>query len=206
MEESVLENHRKYLERIGIFKDAGCDMEFERDALLEQASPVSGSILEVGTGKGHFAIALAKKGYSLTSVDLSEEEQKYAKLNAAYFHLLDYIDFQIADAEHLPFEDQSFDMVFSVNAIHHFSHPYKAVDEMIRVMKTTGKLVISDFSREGFDLVAKIHQQEGREHQKGEAAVNDLCGYIAGKGLVLQKHRTIFQETLIACCAKGEAL
>jgi ubiquinone/menaquinone biosynthesis C-methylase UbiE len=198
VKESVRENHQKYLDRIRIFKDAGCDMEFEREALLEQALPISGSILEIGTGKGHLSIALAKKGYSLISVDISQEEQEYARLNAEYYDCHDKIDFQIADAERLTFSDRSFDVIFSVNALHHFSHSYKVADEMIRVLKRTGKLIMSDFSQEGFDLVLQIHQQEGRQHSRGSVAVNDMGKYLTAKGLIVNKHRTVFQETLIA--------
>jgi len=198
VKESVRENHQKYLDRIRIFKDAGCDMEFERDALLEQALPISGSILEIGTGKGHLSIALARKEYFLISVDISREEQEFARLNAEYFDCLDKIDFQIMDAEQLTFADHSFDIIFSVNALHHFFHPYKVADEMIRVMRETGKLIISDFSQEGFDLVSRIHQREGRQHSCGSVSVKDMSSYLTTKGFIVRKHRTIFQETLIA--------
>ena len=113
MQKEIVENHNKYLERINLFKDLGYDIEKEMDFIVEKSLPLSGTILDVGTGKGRFAIALAKRGYSFTSVDISAEEQRYAKLNIEYFGLQEQIDFQISDAEQLSFEDQSFDVIFS---------------------------------------------------------------------------------------------
>jgi SAM-dependent MidA family methyltransferase len=45
-----------------MFLKYGYDLDRERDVLLDQAAPLSGKILEAGTGKGHFAAALARRG------------------------------------------------------------------------------------------------------------------------------------------------
>ena len=47
MENEILENHKKYLERKALFKSFGYDLEKERDFILDQAKPVYGKILEV---------------------------------------------------------------------------------------------------------------------------------------------------------------
>ena len=88
MEKEVLENHKKYLDRVNFYRSFGYDLEKERDFILDQSLPISGDILEIGTGKGHFALALAKRGFSFTSIDISEEEQGIAKLNIQYYTLL----------------------------------------------------------------------------------------------------------------------
>jgi len=74
LEKDVFENHARYLERKKLYRKYGVDIDRERKFILEKAKPVSGNILEVGTGKGHFALVLAKEGYQFTSVDISEEE------------------------------------------------------------------------------------------------------------------------------------
>lgn len=161
MNGKIVENHKKYLERIELFKSFGYDIWKERDLIIEKSLPLDGMILEVGTGKGHFAIALAQKGYHFTCVDISEEEQKYARMNVEYFGLQEHIDFKIANAEQLNFEDRSFDAVFAINMVHHLSNPHKVVDEIARVIKRTGKIIVSDFSRKGLDLVSKVHKSGG---------------------------------------------
>ena len=198
MNEKVVENHKKYLERIDFFKSFGYDIWKERDFILEKSLPLDGMILEAGTGKGHFAIALAQKGYHFTCVDISEEEQKYAKMNVEYFGLQEHIDFKIANAEQLNFEDRSFDAVFAINMAHHLSNPYKVVDEFARVVKRTGKIVVSDFSRKGLDLVSKVHKSEGRVHPEGGAAIDGISAYLVEKGFKTENYKTVFQETVIA--------
>ena len=54
------------------------------------------------------------------------------------------IDFVQGDAEQLPFSDNSFDIVISRLAFHHFSNPKRCFSEMTRVVKTGGKLVVID--------------------------------------------------------------
>ena len=79
MERLVKENHERYLERINLYKGFGYDVEKERKFILEKSMPLYGNILEVGTGKGYFALELAKEGVRFISVDISEEEQEFAK-------------------------------------------------------------------------------------------------------------------------------
>ena len=198
MNKEILENHNKYLERKKLFKSFGYDFEKERDFILEKALPIKGSILEVGTGKGHFSIALAQKGYRFISVDISEEEQKYAKLNIGYYGLQDQIDFRIDDAGQLSFKNNSFDNIFAINIAHHLSMPYKVIDEFVRVVKSNGKIIVSDFNKEGLDLVGRIHKLEGREHPVGKAGITEIEDYLLAKNFKTKKSETIFQETIVA--------
>jgi len=198
MDDALTENYKKYIERLTVFESFGYDLTQERDAVIEQAQPIKGSILEIGTGKGYFAIALAQQGYRLTSVDVSEEEQRFAKMNIEYLNLQGFVEFQVSDARCLTFPDNSFDMVFSVNVLHHLEQPYEVMDEIIRVLRCGGKIVVSDFSRKGMDLVAKIHRSEGRNHPEGEAVVDHIADYLKKKKFSIQKHRTVFQETVVA--------
>jgi len=134
MEKTIIGNHKRYLERITFYKSFGYDIEKERIFILEKARPLYGNILEVGTGKGYFTLELAKEGYIFTSVDISAEEQEIAKLNVRYFGLEKVVDFKIENAENLSFKDASFDIIFSINTIHHLINPYKVIDELTRIL------------------------------------------------------------------------
>lgn len=46
------------------------------------------------------------------------------------------------DAENLPFENNSFDVIFGIDMIHHVNNPYKVLDESIRVGKENGKVIL----------------------------------------------------------------
>ena len=198
MEKEVFENHKKYLERIKLFKDYDYDIDKEREFVLEQAKPISGKILEAGTGKGHFAIALAKQGYSFTAFDISQEELNFAKLNLAYLELNKNVDLRVENAEHTSFADKSFDTIFSINTLHHFQNPYKIIDEFIRLLSQKGKLVLGDFTNEGFAVIDKIHASEGNTHSQGNANLSDAQEYLKRKSFSIKRARTLHQDVLVA--------
>ncbi|MCK5082172.1 MAG: class I SAM-dependent methyltransferase [Candidatus Omnitrophica bacterium] len=206
MDKEISENYEKYLQRINLFKGFGYDIAKERDLILEKSLPLNDRILEVGTGKGHFAIALAQNGYHFTSVDISQEEQKYAKMNVEYLGFQENVDFRIADAQKLDFKDQSFDAIFAVNMVHHLSDPYKVMDEFARVIAPKGKIIVSDFSKSGLDLVDKIHRSEGREHPTGKSAMDDIRNYFNGRNFKTQAYKTVFQETVFAYPLNAEKI
>lgn len=198
MEKEAIENHQKYLERKALYKSFGCDIDKERAFIIEKAQPIYGDILEAGTGKGHFALALAKEGYRFTTFDISEQEQKFARLNLKYFGIDHLVDFCIENGESLSFKDKSFDIIFSINTFHHLLNPYKVLDELIRLLSFEGKLVLSDFTKEGMALMDKIHASEGREHEVSKTTLSDIESYLVNKGFRTQKHKSKFQEVLIS--------
>ncbi len=198
MEKTVIENHERYRERINLYKKFSYDIEEERRFIIEKARPFNGKILEVGTGKGYLTIALARAGYDFTSIDISGEEQEFARLNIKYFGLDKKVDFKIADAGHSGFKNKTFGVIFSVNLLHHLLNPFKVMDELIRIVSFNGKIVLSDFSKEGLQVVDKIHETEGRKHEVSQANLNDMANYLLDKSFKIERHRTEFQETLIA--------
>jgi len=198
MKKEVIENHKAYLKRNKIYKSFGYDIDKERDFILEVAMPLSGKILEAGTGKGHFALALAKQGYSFVTFDISKEEQCFARLNIMHSGLEKQIDFRIEDGECTSFAAASFDVVFSVNVLHHLVNPYRVIDELIRILAPGGKLVISDFSKKGFGIMDKIHALEGKTHEVGKASLLDAEKYLSKNGFSIEKARSAYQYVVVA--------
>jgi len=198
LEPKVLENHKRYLDRINFQKSFGYDVEEERKFIFDKSQPIEGDILEVGTGKGYFTVELAKAGYSFISVDLSAEEQGFARLNLEHLGLSNQVDFKIDNAEDLSFKDETFDIVFSVNVVHHLKNPFKAVDEFIRIVKPKGKIILSDFSEKGFKLIEEIHASEGRKHEAGKITLNEVSDYLKGKKLDVQKYRSKLEDIIVA--------
>ena len=101
-------DYKGYIERLQFYKKFGYDIEKEREFILKKAGPLTGNILEVGTGKGHFSLALARKGYNFTTIDISREDQKLAHSVSKYLGLEGRINFKLGNAEHLEFKDSSF--------------------------------------------------------------------------------------------------
>ncbi len=198
LDTKIIENHKLYLERNKLYKSFGYDMDKERDFILEEAMPLSGKILEAGTGKGHFALALARRGYSFVTFDISAEEQRFAKLNIAHFGFKKQVDFRIENGERTSFTDASFDTVFSVNVLHHLANPYKVADELARILAPGGKLIISDFSKKGFIVMDKIHALEGKTHESGKASLLDVEKYLSKKGFSIRKTKSAYQHVVVA--------
>ena len=198
MEKAATENYKMYLERTELYKKFGYDIEAERKFLLDKSEPLYGDILEVGTGKGYLAVILAKEGHNFISLDISEEEQKFAWLHLKHLGLEEKVDFKIGNAENLIFADKSFEIVISSHLIHHLDNTFKVIDEFIRVLSYEGKIILSDFSREGLEIVNKVHQCEGRSHQASPVGLKDIEKHLLGKGFSVENYNNKFQEVLIA--------
>jgi ubiquinone/menaquinone biosynthesis C-methylase UbiE len=197
LEKSVLENHKKYLERVDFYRGFGYDLEKERDFILDRSLPFSGEILEIGTGKGYFALALAKRGFSFTSIDISVEEQEIAKLNIQYFGLEKQASFRIEDAQSLDFPDKSLDTIFSVNVFHHLEKPFAVLDEIVRLLRPAGKVVLSDFSEKGLEIINTCHKHEGRKHDYFEHRLDEAKDYFLNKGLAVKEFQSEVQRMIV---------
>ena len=197
MNREVVENHRKYLERKRLYKSLGYDVDKERDFILEQGKPLYGRILEAGTGKGHFALALAKAGYSFVTFDISAEEQYFAKLNITHFGFEKQVDFKIENGERTSFSDLSFEVIFSVNVLHHLRNAYQVIDEFIRILSPKGKIVLADFTEGGFKIMDKIHALEGNVHEVGKIKLADVEAYLKEKGFLVRNIESMYQHVLI---------
>ena len=98
--------------------------------------------IDIGTGRGEFAVYLARLGFSVTGIDLSENMISQAREHSKKTAFA--IDFKIQDAEELKFDDNTFDVVVSRNLLWTLPDPNKAVKEWRRVLKPGGTIVISD--------------------------------------------------------------
>ena len=95
-------------------------------------------IIDVGCGSGRFTIALAQMGVKeIVGVDLGESGIKIGEEFARKLNLKN-IKFIKNDILSLPFDDESFDFVFSKGVLHHTGNLEKGLDEYHRVMKKGG--------------------------------------------------------------------
>lgn len=98
-------------------------------------------LLDVGCGTGAASRSAASVAASVVGIDLSPEMIRQAQQLAGGFA---NVHFEIADSEHLPFEDGAFTAVLCSNSFHHYPDPARAVREMARVLAPKGRLVIGD--------------------------------------------------------------
>ena len=112
---------------------------------------VQGNVLDVACGTGDMAVSLVERGCTVTGIDLSEEMLAIARQKAPM------VTFMIADAEHLPFPDASFDAVTCAFGVRNFVHLEQGLNEMLRVLKPGGQLVILELATPDTPLVKPFY-------------------------------------------------
>jgi SAM-dependent methyltransferase len=117
------------------------DMELMHRKLYEFALQyVEGKrVLDVGCGEGYGSAMLARKAMSVVGVDISEE----AIAHAAAKYSLDNVEFRCMPVEHLSFPGDSFDVLVCLEVIEHARGYIAALEEMRRVLRPEGTLVLS---------------------------------------------------------------
>lgn len=97
--------------------------------LIEAIHKVKGrKLLDLGCGNGNLLVQLVRSGLALTGVDLSE-----AMIEQARQRLDGYAELIVADAGHLPFPADAFDVLVCNASFHHYPDPEAALKEMHRV-------------------------------------------------------------------------
>ncbi|MBI5797681.1 methyltransferase domain-containing protein [Candidatus Woesearchaeota archaeon] len=97
-------------------------------------------LLDISCGTGELLKELQGKAH-LTGLDFSEE-----MLEKARKKLAKGVELKQADVHELPFKEDTFDIVISTEAFHHYYDQEKAIKEMMRVTKKGGKVMISDIN------------------------------------------------------------
>jgi ubiquinone/menaquinone biosynthesis C-methylase UbiE len=117
--------------------------ESQEHAILDPLPPVAGlRILDVGTGTGRAAMALARRGALVTAVDASREMLRVAERRAAAEDLP--IRFALADAHSLAFPDRAFDVVVCLRVLIHAVDWPGSLRELARV---SGRHLVIDYAR-----------------------------------------------------------
>ena len=108
------------------------------DRLLDAAGVGAGmEVLDVATGPGYAAVKATARGAVTVGVDIA------AAMVARARELHPGIDFRLAPAEALPFQDGAFDAVVGNFVILHLGRPERAVREFVRVLKSGGQLSLT---------------------------------------------------------------
>jgi ubiquinone/menaquinone biosynthesis C-methylase UbiE len=111
-------------------------------------------VLEVGVGLGTDHLQLARAGARLTGVDLAPASIESTR------RLLDFHGYNselaVADAEHLPFDDSTFDSVYSFGVIHHTPDMNRAIRELHRVLRPKGSALVALYNRHSYFYVWRL--------------------------------------------------
>ncbi|WP_445431199.1 class I SAM-dependent methyltransferase [Chryseobacterium indoltheticum] len=122
----------------------GMTLESIKTLLIEDAE----HILEIGHGNAGHLKSILNKGKDLryTGIDISETMSKEAQnLNIEF---KDQADFILYEGRKLPFEDEVFDKIFTVNTVYFWENPVEFLNEIYRVLKNTGTFVLTFAQRD----------------------------------------------------------
>ena len=109
-------------------------------------------VLELATGTGLIAKHIVRYADHIEATDASQEMIEQAKQGVKSAKLY----FSVQDMFHLPYADQSFDVVIVVNALHIVPEPEKALSEIRRVLKDDGVLVAPTFTHADNTFFGKV--------------------------------------------------
>jgi ubiquinone/menaquinone biosynthesis C-methylase UbiE len=165
--------------------------------LFSKLMPVSWlegkQVLEVGCGLGAHTEMLCRYGAKVTSIDLSPTSINTTKRRLA----LKGLDAKVmeADAENLPFANESFDYVWSWGVIHHSPDTVKCAQEITRVLKPGGRLGIMLYHRNSlYNWINVIFRYGIMKGELIKSSIQDLHNrYTDGKekeGAPLSKYYT----------------
>ena len=99
-----------------------------------------GHLLEVGCSMGNDTIQFARRGMHVTGVDITDTAVAIIKERFLLYDMPG--DFRVADAELLPFPDNTFDVGYSFGVLHHTPDTAGAIEELRRVLKPGGKAFV----------------------------------------------------------------
>jgi ubiquinone/menaquinone biosynthesis C-methylase UbiE len=106
-----------------------------------------GKVLDAGTGPGTLARELARRQPQLQvyGIDLSEDMIGLARAHTRSEQLEERVHFAIGDVAHLPYPDNSFDVIVSTISMHHWYELEQPLRDLYRVLRPGGRLWIYDF-------------------------------------------------------------
>lgn len=164
--------------------------------VTEQVAWPGKQVLDIGTGKGRFAVEYARHGAEVRALDISREMLRIAAAAAAEAGV--QVGFGLGDAERLPFPTAAFDVVSCMEAIMHLPHPSSALREMVRVVKPDGVVLLSMTNRLRLAALARWPAETLRRLRPGGAghpdilwcySVGEFRRLLAETGLEVQKMR-----------------
>jgi demethylmenaquinone methyltransferase/2-methoxy-6-polyprenyl-1,4-benzoquinol methylase len=122
--------------------------KYWQSCLIKSVMPLEHkNVLDVATGTGAVAFALARKGAShITGIDISNQMLEVGKKKLAAMNRPD-IKLEYGDAEHMQFADNTFDAITVAYGVRNFENLEKGLSELLRVLKPGATLVVLEFSK-----------------------------------------------------------
>jgi ubiquinone/menaquinone biosynthesis C-methylase UbiE len=165
-----------------------------REQVVGFVHPAVGSaVLDVATGTGQQAFAFAKRGCTVTAVDLTDSMLEIAVKHNKY----DSVRFETADATHLRFNKNSFDVTCVSFALHDMPLTIRrqVLKEMVRVTRPDGTILIVDYGLPQNNILRALIYRLVRSYEGAyyrEFIASGLGAVLAETGIEVRESRSVF--------------
>jgi ubiquinone/menaquinone biosynthesis C-methylase UbiE len=133
----------------GDFGQIGVRLQIVGELLCEAVDLLATDrVLDVAAGNGNASLAAARRFADVTSTDYVPELLEQARRRAEADRLP--MRFEVADAEQMPFSDDTFDVVLSTYGVMFAPNQERAAAELLRVVKPGGRIGLANWTPEGF--------------------------------------------------------
>lgn len=152
----------------GDYAKVGVTIQITGEALAETLDlPAGANVLDVAAGNGNATLAFARRFASVTSTDYVSSLLEAGKQRASAEGL--EVTYQIADAENLPFDNDSFDAVVSTFGVMFAPNQVQSASELQRVVRSGGKIGLANWTPSSF--IGQLFKTIGK-HVTPPAGVN----------------------------------
>ncbi len=141
-------------EDMGYFRKS---LEKRRFRLISALVPLRGvsGVLDVGCGSGWLSEMLSRRGFGVTALDIGLDSIRRASERLK--SKAPGVSFILGDVYKLPFKNDRFDAVVASEVLEHLENPLDALNEMARVVRPGGNIVVSTPYRERIEEILCIH-------------------------------------------------
>jgi len=113
-------------------------------------------VADLGAGEGLLAQLLARRAKQVYCIDNSPRMVEVGTELAAK-NGFDNLEYKVGDIENVPLGDNSIDLCFLSQALHHANHPQKALAEAYRILKPGGQLIVIDLAEHQFEKARELY-------------------------------------------------
>ena len=181
------------------FIEMGYDMLGEqRRAVALAGLRIGEPVLDVATGSGRMTLSLVEAGYRVISGDISEEVVRETRERICGL-VGDAVEFHVLNAVHLDLADASISSIATANAMHHMEEPERVLEEMTRVLRPDGTLLLVEFNEHGFDVVEHVRQAVHHEHhERGKISAQATREFLQAHFERVEEHALALNTVWIA--------